>query len=92
MTINGPGPIVPNYQPPPVAPAAPAAPQQSQPVSPAGQSAPEGVNGELWSVLTTDERAYFVDQLQLGALTYGPSRTAPPQVQAPLGTRIDVRA
>lgn len=49
---------------------------------------PEGVDPALWSVLTTEERAYFAKVRALGPLTYGPSAASTrPQVR---GGRVDV--
>ena len=93
MTINGPAPIFPQINhgidratPPPVTPATPPthAPE-------AGPGAPDGVNPELWSVLTSDERAFLVQELDIGDLTYGRSRAHSTRPDAPRGQRIDVR-
>lgn len=49
---------------------------------------PEGVDPSLWSVLTTEERAYFAKVGSLGPLTYGP--TSSPARPALRGGRVDV--
>ena len=94
MTINGPIPVFPNIHPPAAARATPPAtkPAVTPAQAPTGAGAPDGVNPELWSVLTGDERAFMVQELDLGALTYGRKRTNPSRVDAPRGQRIDVRA
>ena len=51
---------------------------------------PQGVDAALWSVLTTEERAFFLKARDLGPITYRPGvsgREAAPQ----RGGRIDVR-
>lgn len=52
--------------------------------------APPGTDPALWSVLTSEERAWFERAQALGPVTYGPDATAP---AAPLrrGARIDLR-
>lgn len=52
--------------------------------------APAGVNAELWSVLTRQEKEFFMQQSDLGSLTYAPTRSSPQSVDAPRGQRIDV--
>lgn len=54
--------------------------------------APAGVNAELWSVLTRQEKDFFMQQSELGALTYAPARSSHQSVDAPRGQRIDVSA
>lgn len=54
--------------------------------------APVGANAELWSVLTQQEKEFFMQQSDLGSLTYAPTRSSPQSVDAPKGQRIDVRA
>lgn len=51
---------------------------------------PEGVEPELWSLLTTDERAHFARFAAMGGVTYGPNAASPerPFVR---GQRLDVR-
>jgi hypothetical protein len=54
------------------------------------QSVPEGVDAELWSLLTTEERAHFARFAAMGGVTYGPRADAPsrPPVR---GHRLDLR-
>lgn len=59
--------------------------------------APAGVDAELWSVLTADERAFFAKAGQSGPLTYGRATVpgAAAAASAPValrGGRLDVRA
>ena len=68
-----------------------AAPAQSLPAE-----APAGTDPELWSVLTSEERAFFAKAAASGPLTYGrvaaavnPMAQAAPAVR---GGRLDVRA
>jgi hypothetical protein len=46
----------------------------------------------LWSVLTDQERAFFLSTAALGSLGYGPSGAVTRDAEAPLGQRLDVRA
>jgi hypothetical protein len=57
------------------------------------QEAPAGTDPALWSVLTSDERAFFAKNASLGPLTYGRIKAELPTA-APIarGARIDVRA
>lgn len=57
--------------------------------------APAGVDPELWSVLTTEERTHFAKLAAMGPLTYGRGLSAfgvqdapPPAVR---GARLDIR-
>jgi hypothetical protein len=45
----------------------------------------------LWSVLTDDERAFFMDSASLGPVSYGRGGATQQPAAAPLGQRIDVR-
>jgi len=55
--------------------------------------APPGTDPALWSVLTSDERAFFARTAALGPLTYGRLKAASqPVAPAPRGVRLDVRA
>lgn len=56
--------------------------------------APDGVDQDLWSVLTKDERSYFVKAGAMGPLTYGRFSSAQGTTQAPLvrGGRLDIKA
>lgn len=58
--------------------------------------APPGVDPQLWSVLTADERTHFAKLSAMGPLTYGRGVSAfnvadapPPAVR---GARLDIRA
>jgi hypothetical protein len=90
MTVHGIGPIIP---PRTLAVHQPASTpvRSAEPQAPATEVArPNGVNAELWSVLTAEERSFFSQLTSLGSLTYGPRPS--PGVSAPVGQRIDVRA
>lgn len=56
--------------------------------------APQGVDQDLWSVLTKDERSFFVKSGAMGPLTYG--RFSAPQSSTPApmlrGGRLDIKA
>lgn len=58
--------------------------------------APEGVDQELWSVLSKEERSFFVKAGAMGPLTYGRFTTqqAPQSVATPMmrGGRLDIKA
>lgn len=55
--------------------------------------APAGTDPALWSVLTTEERAFFSKSAALGPLTYGKIKNATlPAPPAMRGGRLDVRA
>jgi hypothetical protein len=58
--------------------------------------APEGTDPKLWSILTSEERAFFARSATSGPLTYTkimmPNRTATPSAPAVRGGRVDVRA
>jgi hypothetical protein len=55
--------------------------------------APAGTDPELWSMLTTEERAFFARSAALGPLTYGRLKEAiMPTPPAARGVRLDVRA
>jgi hypothetical protein len=65
-----------------------AAQQQAVPAE-----APAGTDPTLWSVLTSDERAFFAKTAALGPLTYGRIKAVThPAPPAPRGVRLDVRA
>lgn len=57
----------------------------------AGSSAPQGVDPALWSVLTTEERDFFVRNRARGPLTYGPGATPSDSAAPPAGGRLDIR-
>ncbi|MDX2193373.1 MAG: hypothetical protein NW201_08455 [Gemmatimonadales bacterium] len=82
------------------APAAPARPAEAPATpSPATSIAPPpGSDPQLWAILTSEEKAYFLQRAQLGTLSYGPGGV-PKRAEAsggpdapPLGLRLDVRA
>lgn len=56
--------------------------------------APAGVDQDLWSILSREERSYFVKAGAMGPLTYGRSQPAAGVAQAPLmrGGRLDIKA
>lgn len=56
--------------------------------------APDGVDQELWSVLTRDERAHFIKAGAMGPLTYGRTPSVQERPSAPImrGGRLDIRA
>lgn len=56
--------------------------------------APDGVDQELWSVLSKEERSFFVKAGAMGPLTYGRFSNAQAPAQAPLvrGGRLDIKA
>lgn len=56
--------------------------------------APDGVDQELWSVLTKDERSFFVKAGAMGPLTYGRFSAAQGATPAPMlrGGRLDIKA
>ena len=57
-------------------------------------NAPTGVDQELWSVLTKEERGFFVKAGAMGPLTYGRFTPTQPTAQAPIvrGGRLDIKA
>lgn len=56
--------------------------------------APDGVDQDLWSVLTKEERSFFVKAGAMGPLTYGRFSSGQGPAQAPLvrGGRLDIKA
>lgn len=56
--------------------------------------APDGVDQDLWSVLTKEERSFFVKAGAMGPLTYGRFSSGQAPTQAPLvrGGRLDIKA
>ncbi len=56
--------------------------------------APAGVDQDLWSVLTKDERNFFVKMGGFGGLTYGQNASAVGVSNMPIarGSRLDIRA
>jgi hypothetical protein len=82
----------------PTAPSAPAAPSTGVETAVANkQASSAAVNSDgpseqsLWGVLTDEERAFFAQQAELGALTYGPRGAKTEQLEPPKGQRLDVR-
>jgi hypothetical protein len=87
MNVQGPAPAVFRPLVPGGAATAATAPSPAA-TSAAAPAAPEKT---LWDVLTDEERAFFAQQEQLGAVSYRPARASAPAAMAPLGQRIDVR-
>lgn len=56
------------------------------------RTAPPGVDPELWSLLSKDERAYLSGFRSAGSLTYGPRSAGDGAAAAARGVRVDVRA
>jgi hypothetical protein len=84
-------PTTPLYPTPPAsAPARGAAPTAA-PASPSATTPTSGPS-PLWSVLTDQERAFFLSTAALGSLGYGPTGAVTREAEAPLGQRLDVRA
>jgi hypothetical protein len=86
--------------PAPAAPARPLRPAMAPAPAAGGRAlaadAPAGVDPQLWSVLTTEERTHFAKLSAMGPLTYGRGLSAfsvadapPPAVR---GARLDIRA
>jgi len=57
-------------------------------------NAPNGVDQELWSVLSKDERSFFMKAGTMGPLTYGRMSTSQSPAPAPIlrGGRLDIKA
>ena len=66
-----------------------ASPRRASDAVPA--QAPEGTDPALWSVLTSEERAFFARARAMGPVTYGPGHSSALS-GAPLGGRLDMRA
>jgi hypothetical protein len=75
------------YAAPPPRPAV--APRTQRTAEPA--AAPPGADPALWSILTSEERAFFARGGTDGPATYGAAHRADPSPVASLGQRIDVR-
>ncbi len=87
ITGSGGGPTaLPQHPPRGVEPRAAAQPRRTE------AAAPSGAPPSLWSVLTDEERQFFLGAAAMGPLSYGPSGAKPAAPAAPLGQRIDVRA
>lgn len=56
--------------------------------------APDGVDQDLWSVLSKEERSFFVKAGAMGPLTYGRFSSGQAPTQAPIvrGGRLDIKA
>jgi hypothetical protein len=71
---------------------APAVKEAGQATNAVPVEAPEGTDPALWSVLTSDERAFFAKVGAMGPLTYGyvlsQGRSDPPIAR---GGRLDIR-
>lgn len=74
----------------PPATATPTTPPAAEAVPEEGISMPDGVEPELWSLLTTEERAHFARFAAMGGVTYGP-KTASSNRPFVRGQRLDVR-
>ncbi|MBX3174826.1 MAG: hypothetical protein KF709_10475 [Gemmatimonadaceae bacterium] len=65
-----------------------------RPTSAVPADAPEGVDPQLWSVLTADERSFFARSVSQGPLTYTRMMNQinrPSAAAMPRGGRMDVR-
>ncbi len=56
-----------------------------------GEAVPLGVDPELWSVLTREERMHFAGSGEIGTLTYGRRPSSQGEVSPARGVRLDVR-
>jgi hypothetical protein len=98
MHITGPSSHLPLTPVRPPSGAAAATPAPGSPPAPSAKAAatahdiPAGSDPALWSILTSEERAFFHQQAALGPLTYGRARPTATAAEAPIGQRIDVRA
>lgn len=59
-------------------------------LAPPSGGAPDGVDAELWSLLTTEERGHFARFAAMGGVTYGP-RSENPSPPLARGHRLDLR-
>lgn len=57
-------------------------------------NAPDGVDQELWSVLSKEERSFFMKAGTMGPLTYGRMSSSQTPAPAPMlrGGRLDIKA
>ncbi|HEY5086496.1 MAG TPA: hypothetical protein VII66_03970 [Gemmatimonadaceae bacterium] len=57
-------------------------------------NAPNGVDQDLWSVLSKDERSFFMKAGTMGPLTYGRTSSSQSPAPAPIlrGGRLDIKA
>jgi hypothetical protein len=79
-------------QSPPVPPPAVAPPESLGMDSPTlPVEAPAGTDPELWSILTTEERAFYARSHTLGPLTYGRDESHSSRESIGRGGRLDLR-
>lgn len=74
--------------------AAPSKPTAAPVAASAPSDVPAGSDPKLWAVLTSEEKAFFARQSQMGPVTYGPSAQRVQSVamaDAPRGLRLDVK-
>lgn len=64
---------------------------QNTDAAPSLELPPAGVDPELWSVLTGEERQFFSVSAEMGPVTYGREHTARHETALPRGGRLDVR-
>jgi hypothetical protein len=57
-------------------------------------NAPDGVDQDLWSVLSREERSFFMKAGTMGPLTYGRMSSSQSPAPAPIlrGGRLDIKA
>jgi len=57
-------------------------------------NAPDGVDQDLWSVLSKEERSFFMKAGSMGPLTYGRMSSSQTPAPAPMlrGGRLDIKA
>jgi len=71
----------------------PAAAARPAPAAAPAADVPAGSDPQLWAVLTSEEKAFFLRRAELGPLSYGPgAKPAAGAADAPLGLRVDLRA
>jgi len=71
--------------------ARPAVAPRTQHTAEPAAAAPPGADPALWSILTSEERAFFARSGMDSPATYGAAHRADPSPVALLGRRIDVR-
>lgn len=104
ISINGFGPAIPEQRPPQGGRLADAAPSRPGPARaddanvssdrvPSTEGVSAAVDPELWQLLSTEERVFYLRSAATGPLTYGPDahQQASPSPGSRLGGRIDVR-
>ncbi len=67
------------------------APVANKPAASAAGASESAGEQSLWGVLTEEERTFFAQQAELGALTYGPKGARAEHLEPPKGQRLDVR-